>query len=48
MSSHWDDDEAEEDQVKGEDKDEGRDQKTPQTNPRFFAAMTLTLNSKTT
>ena len=40
MSSDWDADE-EEDQIKGEDKD--RDQKTPQTNAKFFAAITLTL-----
>ena len=42
MSSDWDDDE-EEDKVKGKDNDKGNDKKTPQTNPRFFAAMTLTL-----
>ena len=36
---NWDDDEEEEDQVKGEDKD----QKTPQTCPRFFAVTTLAL-----
>ena len=43
MSFDWDDDEEEEDQLKGEDKDKGRDQKRPQTSPRFFAVMTLTL-----
>ena len=41
--SDWDDEEQEEyDQVKGEDKDEGSKQKTPQTNPRSSAVMTLT------
>ena len=30
-------------QVKGEDKDKGKDQETPLANPRFFAATTLTL-----
>ena len=41
MLLDWDDDEEEEDHVKGKDKD--NEQKTPQTNPRFFAAITLTL-----
>ena len=35
--------EEEEDQIQGEDKDTDNEQKTPQTNPRFFAAMVLTL-----
>ena len=43
MSSDWDDDKEEEDQVKGEDKGKGNDQKTPQCNPRLFAVMTITL-----
>ena len=41
MSSDWDDDKEEEDQVKGENKDS--EKKTPQTIQRFFAATTLTL-----
>ena len=41
MSLDWHDDEKEEEQVKGEDKDKGNDQKTPQTNPKFFAMTTL-------
>ena len=43
MSSDWDEDKEEEYQVKGEDKGKGSEKKTPQTNPRFFAASTLTL-----
>ena len=43
MSQDWDDDEEEEDQAKGEVKDKSNEKKTPKTNPRFFAAMTLTL-----
>ena len=44
MSSDWDyDEEEKEDQSKREDKDKDSDKKTPQTNPRFFAEMTLTL-----
>ena len=43
MSPDWHDEEEEEDKVKGEDKDKDNEKKTPQTNPRFFAVMTLTL-----
>ena len=43
MGQDWDDDEEEEDKVKGEDKHKDKQKKTPQINPRFFAAMTLTL-----
>ena len=43
MSLDWDDDEEEKDQVKHEDKNKGNEQKPPQTNPRFFAVMTIIL-----
>ena len=43
MPSDWDEDEKEEDQVKGDDKDRGSEQQTPQTIPRFFAVSSLTL-----
>ena len=47
MSLDWDDNDEEEegkDQKKGEDL-KGSEKKVPQTNPRFFAATTLTLQS---
>ena len=43
VSLDKDDDEEEEDQVKDENKDKGSEQRTSQTNPRFFAMITLTL-----
>ena len=45
MSSDWDDNEEEEDQIKSENKGKDNEKKTPQTNPRFFVAATLTLPS---
>ena len=45
ITSDWNDDDEEEDQVKEEDKDKGSEQKTPKTSPRFFAVMILTLKS---
>ena len=44
MSLDWDNDEVEEwkDHNKGEDQEKDSEKKTPQTNPRFFVATTLT------
>ena len=46
MSLDWDNDKEEEekeDRSKEEEQDKGSEKKMPQTNPRFFVEMTLTL-----
>ena len=45
MSSDWNDEEEEEDHFEDEDKDKDNDQKASQTNPKFFAVMTLSLKT---
>ena len=42
MSSDWNDEEEEEDQAISENKNKDSEKKSPQTNPRFFVATTLT------